>query len=85
MTKTQVKSRIRKLLDQIGDIRAELEDLQYEVEDTKDSIEPYEGCNELSAEQEERQEWFEEMAYAIENAVEVLQSSEIDELESMMD
>lgn len=85
MTKTQVKSKLRKLLEQLGDIRAELEDLQYEVEDTKDSIEPYEGCNELSAEQEERQEWFEEAYYAIENAVECLQSSEIDELESMVD
>lgn len=62
MTKTQVKSKLRKLLEQLGDIRAELEDLQYEVEETKDSIEPYEGCNELSAEQEERQEWFEQFS-----------------------
>ncbi len=83
MTKTQLRSKLRKLLDTLGDIKAELYDLRDEVEETRDSIEPYEGYNDLTPEQEERQEWLEECQYAIENLVECLQSSEIDELESI--
>lgn len=81
MTKTQLRSRLRKLLDQLGDIRAELYDLRDEVEETKDSIEPYGGNNDLTSEQEERQEYFEEAYYALDNACETLDSSEIEELE----
>ena len=40
MTKTQIRSKLRKLLDQLGDIKSELYDLQSEVEETRDGIEP---------------------------------------------
>jgi len=84
MTKTQIRSRIRKLLDQLGDIRAELEDIRDEVEETRDSIEPYDGAYELTSEQEERQEWLDELYYVLDNAVETLYSSEIDEMEEYL-
>ena len=54
MTKTQLRSRLRKLLDKLGDVRAELYDLRDEVEETKDNIEPYEGYDDLTPEQEEQ-------------------------------
>ena len=76
MTKTQVKAKLRKLLEQLGDIRAELCDLQYEVEDTRDNIEPYEGAYDLTPEQEERQEWFDTIASNIETAVSDLEDAE---------
>ena len=81
MTKTQLRSRLRKLLDQLEDIKSELSDIRDEVEETKDNIEPYEGYNDLAPEQEERQEYFEEAYYALDNAIDALESSDIEELE----
>ncbi len=76
MTKTQVKARLKKLLEQLGDIRAELSDLQCEVEDTRDNIEPYEGADDLTPEQEERQEWMDNAAYALDEATTSLEEIE---------
>lgn len=76
MTKTQVKARVKKLLEQLGDIRAELSDLRDEVEETRDDIEPYEGFNDLTPEQEERQEWFDSTYYSLDEAVDSLESAE---------
>ena len=78
MTKTQIRARLRKLLEQLGDIRAELDDLRCEVEDTKENIEPYEGFNDLTPEQEERQEWLEDLGYVLDEVVENLESAECD-------
>lgn len=72
MTKTQLRSRLRKLLDKLGDIRAELYDLRDEVEETKDNIEPYEGYDDLTPEQEERQEYFEEAYNALDEVLDSL-------------
>lgn len=76
MTKTQVKSRLKKLLDKLGDIKSELSDLKDEVEETRDNIEPYEGCNDLTPEQEERQEWFSDMYDYLDSAVDELETIE---------
>lgn len=76
MTKTQVKSRIKKLLDKLGDIKAEMYDLRDEVEETRDNIEPYEGYNDLTSEQEERQEWFSDMYDYLDSAVDELETIE---------
>ena len=75
MTRTQVKSRIKKLLEQLDEIQVELEDLQSEVEETKDEIEPYEGYNDLTPEQEERQEWLEEVYDALQTAIDNVQDA----------
>ena len=48
MTKTQIKKVLQSLIEKVEDIKNELEDLQMEVEDTIDSIEPYEGKDELT-------------------------------------
>lgn len=66
MTKTQAKSQLKKILDTLATLTSDLENLQCDVEETIDCIEPYEGCNELTAEQEERQEWFEELQSMLE-------------------
>ena len=60
MTKLQVKARLRKILEKLSEVRDELQELIDEAQDTVDNIEPYEGAYELTPEQEERQEWFEE-------------------------
>ena len=50
LTKTQIKKRAEMLVNM-------LEDFRLEVEEEKDSIEPYEGKDELTTAQEEREEW----------------------------
>lgn len=60
MTKKEAK---RKLLD----FKEMVEELRLEVEDTIDSIEPYENRDELTAAQEARLEWFEELQQMLED------------------
>jgi len=60
ITKTQVKKRVEKLVALLEDIKDQIGDLLMEVEDEVDNIEPYEGKDDLTPQQEERQEWFEE-------------------------
>lgn len=48
--------------------RQEIEDLQCEVEEY-DNINPYEGKDELTPQQEERQEWFDESNSSLQEAV----------------
>lgn len=78
MTKTQVRKAVRELTEKLGDLRATLDDLlceasslQDEVQDTIDNIEPYEGYNDLTPEQEERQEWLENVVSALEELANV--------------
>lgn len=60
MTKTQVKRQMEKIKEMV-------ENLRMEVEETIDSIEPYEGKDDLTEAQEERLEWFEEVQELLEN------------------
>ena len=69
MTKSQIKSKLKKLLAQLDCIKDELADLSYEVEDTRDSIEPYEYADYLTPEQEERQEWLEDCSTALDEVI----------------
>lgn len=65
MTKTQAQKKIRELLETLSSAREEAEDLRDESEETYESIEPYEGMNELTPAQEERQEWFDCLTSAL--------------------
>ena len=76
MTKTQIRAQLRKLLEKLGDIRTEFDDLKCEVEDTRDNIEPYENCYDLTPEQEERQEWLDNLASSIDDLVSNIENSE---------
>lgn len=60
MTKTQARKQLAKIKELV-------ENLRIEVEETIDSIEPYEGKDELTEAQEERLEWFEELQQVIED------------------
>lgn len=76
MTKTQARARINKLFNEgilgkldnaICSAIEELEDLIYDCEDTRDSIEPYEDKDDLTEEQQERYEWFDDLVSELES------------------
>lgn len=81
-TKTQFKKRIEELKEKISSLRMELEDLQSDLESESGDIEPYEGKDDLTPKQEERQEWLDNTAYQVEEAVNGLQEAE-DTLDSI--
>lgn len=68
LTKTQIKKRIGELLDKMIDLKYELENLYDEVEEEINNIEPYEGKDDLTPQQEERQQWLEDTNYTIDSA-----------------
>lgn len=55
MTKTQIKKRL-------GDILSRIQNLQCEVEDTRDNIEMYDCRDDLTEQQQERYDWLDELA-----------------------
>lgn len=65
MTKTQAKKKV-------GKIRELLMELNDEVMETIDEIEPYEGKDDLTEQQEERLEWFENLQSELDNALDNL-------------
>lgn len=83
ITKTQVKKRAieicRKLEElyekyddlnsELEDIKSELEDLQCETDDEANSIEPYDGKDDLTQAQEDRLEWLAEFASIMEDTI----------------
>lgn len=79
MTKTQLRSRknkiyeqLQKIYEMLEDAQSELENLREEAEETIDEIEPYDGADDLTPEQEERQEWFDETLVPLEEAYDYL-------------
>ena len=66
MTKTQIKKRLGTILNYI-------QDLYDEVEEARDGIEPYEGKEDLTDQQEERYEWLDELASQLEDACDNLE------------
>lgn len=60
MTKAQAKRKLERIKELV-------EDLRIEVEETVESIEPYEGKDDLTEAQQERLEWFEELQQALED------------------
>ena len=61
MTKAQIKKKL-------GTILKYIRSLHGEVEDIRDSIEPYEGKEDLTDQQEERYEWLDELISQLEDA-----------------
>ena len=61
MTRTTIKKRLETILDQ-------LLELQQDVEETRDEIEPYEGKDDLTDQQQERYDWLDELASTIDDA-----------------
>lgn len=82
MTKTQAIKAAEKLAEKLADLISELEDLQNEVQEQADSIEPYEGKDDLTSQQEERQEWFSDSADTLQNALDQAQEAQ-SELENI--
>lgn len=65
LTKTQVKSRLQKITEQLEELLNQIEDLKTDCEDEAENIEPYDGKDELTEAQEERQEWLTDTAYTL--------------------
>ena len=61
MTKTQIKKKL-------GTILKYIRGLHSEVEDVRDSIEPYEDREDLTNQQQEKYEWLDELASQLEDA-----------------
>ena len=84
MTKSEAKKLVRELLSKVWELKDATEDLAAEVDDTYNDIEPYEGRDELTAAQEERQEWFSELNDKLNEAVSALETID-DDLNAMID
>lgn len=80
MTKTQAISKIKEIISMLEDAQSQLDELSEEMQDTIDSIEPYENKEELTPQQEERQEWFFEALDEVES-----QSNELSEIIGSLD
>lgn len=71
LTKTQIKKQLKELWDkgELGKLEGAIDNaievidtLIYDIEEERDSIEPYEGKDELTEQQEERYEWLDNLA-----------------------
>lgn len=76
LTKTQARKRIAQLREKLSDLRLEFEELQSDLEMESSDICEYEGRNELTELQQERQEWLDNTASTIEDTVNSLQEAE---------
>ena len=76
LTKTQARKRIAQLREKLSDLRLEFEELQSDLEMESNDICEYEGRNELTELQQERQEWLDNTASTIEETVMSLQEAE---------
>ncbi len=77
LTKTQIKKRMKPLLEKLESIRDELEELKNDVEEESSNIEPYEGKDELTEAQEARQEWLDGIVDEINYITEVIDATEL--------
>lgn len=80
MTKTQIRAIVDKIKDELFNAGWKIKDLQSDVEEESENIEPYEGRNELTPQQEERQEWLENASETLEQAI-----NDFDELISTLE
>lgn len=72
ITKNQIKSRLKKILEVLGEQRDLLEELKDEVESESYDIEPYEGKDDLTDSQYERQEWLDDCSSQIDDQLSTL-------------
>lgn len=79
LNKKDIKKRVSEMLDKLNDIKTELEELASDVENESENIEPYEGRNELTIQQQERQEWLDECQEALESAVSDIENIDLSE------
>jgi len=75
MNKKELKKQLGIVTAKIADIKEELEGIRDEAQETCDSIEPYENRNDLTQQQQERQEWFENAISMIEEHMDALESA----------
>ena len=73
ITKNQIKSRLKKILECLEQQRDLLEELKDEIESESYDIEPYEGKDDLTDAQYERQEWLEDSASQIDDQLSTLE------------
>jgi len=82
LTRNQIKARVKKLVEILEDVRCELEMLQSDTQEECDNIEPYEGKDELTEQQEERADYLQETADNLETQADNL-ADIISELEDL--
>lgn len=78
MNKTEIRKRLRELLEKLDCLKADFEDLKNDVDCASGDIEPYEGRNDLTPQQEERQEWLEDLSYNLDDIID-LDTSELED------
>lgn len=79
LNKTQIKKKVGELLEELEVIKAKLEDLQTDVDMESANIEPYEDKEELTQKQQERQDWLDNVSYALGGLIDGMDTSELEE------
>lgn len=79
MTKTQARKQLRAIIETLDELRPDLEDLKSEAEETSESIEPYGDADELTEAQQERQDWFDDLASNLQDIIDAIESACLDD------
>lgn len=80
ITKNQIRSQLKKILELLEQASDKLADLQNDTSEEVDNIEPYEGKEELTPQQEERQEELQEIADQLDEQI-----SNLDDIKSELE
>ncbi len=78
LTKTQIKKQTKSLLEKLEEIKLELEELHDDVENEISNIEPYEGRNELTKAQQDRQDWLDNVSSALDELINNIDTNELE-------
>lgn len=78
LTRTIIKKNLRTPLEKLEDLKSDLEALKDDVENESYSIEPYEGKDDLTPYQEERQEWLDNVSEALGTIIDGMDTSELE-------
>ena len=78
LTKAQIKKRTKNLLEKLEAIKMELEELHDDVENESSNIEPYEGKDELTKSQQDRQDWLDNVSSALDELINNIDTSELE-------
>lgn len=83
-TKTQLIKRAKEITIKLYELLDQVEELQSDMIDEADNIEPYEGKNDLTPIQEERQEWLQNNADNCESVIDSINDaiSTLEDLEN---
>ena len=80
ITKNQIKKRLREIIALLEQAKEFVNDLSIDVEEEKDNIEPYDNKDDLTPQQEERQDYLSELFDTLDT-----QSDNIDDITSELD